>query len=44
VGWRIDYVLVSEELAPKVLAAEVHDGTTGSDHCPMSATPEVEVS
>ena len=44
VGRHIDYFLVSEVLAPKVLAAEVHDGTTGSDHCPMSATLDVEVS
>jgi len=44
VGLRIDYFLVSEELAPKVLAAEIHDDMTGSDHCPMSATPDVEVS
>jgi exodeoxyribonuclease III len=44
VGWRIDYFLVSEELAPKVLAAEIHDGTMGSDHCPVSITLDVEVS
>ncbi|MBI5134589.1 MAG: exodeoxyribonuclease III [Candidatus Taylorbacteria bacterium] len=36
VGWRIDYVLVSEKLANKVKKAEIHPEVTGSDHCPVS--------
>lgn len=36
VGWRIDYFLVSERLAPKVVAATIHPDITGSDHCPVS--------
>lgn len=36
VGWRIDYVLVSEKLAKKVKRAEIHPEVAGSDHCPVS--------
>ena len=36
VGWRIDYWLVSEELMPKVVGAQVHADIFGSDHCPIS--------
>lgn len=35
VGWRIDYFLVSERLAPRVKAAEIDDQVMGSDHCPV---------
>ena len=35
VGWRIDYFLVSERLAPQVKAAEIDDQVMGSDHCPV---------
>ncbi len=38
VGWRIDYILVSESLKPKVKAAEIHADVMGSDHCPISIT------
>ena len=38
VGWRIDYFLVSEDLVDRVVAAEIHDQTLGSDHCPVSIT------
>jgi exodeoxyribonuclease-3 len=37
VGWRIDYVLVSESLRSKVTAAAIHAEVMGSDHCPVSA-------
>ena len=36
VGWRIDYFLVSEDLAPRIDAAEIHAGIMGSDHCPVT--------
>lgn len=36
VGWRIDYVLVSEALKSQVSAAEIHPDVMGSDHCPVS--------
>jgi exodeoxyribonuclease III len=38
VGWRIDYVLVSQKLRGSVKAAEIHPTVTGSDHCPVSIT------
>lgn len=34
-GWRIDYFIVSERLREKITGAEIHDGITGSDHCPV---------
>jgi exodeoxyribonuclease-3 len=36
VGWRIDYVLVSEALKKKVKKATIHADVMGSDHCPVS--------
>lgn len=36
VGWRIDYVLVSEGLKSKVKDANIHADVMGSDHCPVS--------
>ena len=38
VGWRIDYWLASESLAPKVKNAQIHPDVMGSDHCPVSIT------
>ena len=35
VGWRIDYFLVSEKLAGRIVSADIHDGIFGSDHCPV---------
>ena len=35
-GWRIDYFLVSERIASKIKAAEIHNEVFGSDHCPVS--------
>ncbi len=36
VGWRIDYFLISERIAPKLKDASIHADVTGSDHCPVS--------
>lgn len=38
VGWRIDYILVSADLAPRIVAADTHPEVEGSDHCPVSVT------
>lgn len=38
VGWRIDYVMVSKDLLPRVTEAKVHMDVMGSDHCPVSIT------
>lgn len=34
-GWRIDYFIASERLAPKIKDAKIHTGIYGSDHCPV---------
>jgi exodeoxyribonuclease III len=34
-GWRIDYFLVSDEVADQVVDASIHNEVFGSDHCPV---------
>lgn len=34
-GWRIDYFLTSERLAPKIKDSIIHTEIFGSDHCPV---------
>lgn len=36
IGWRIDYILVSEALKSAVKSADIHPDQMGSDHCPVS--------
>lgn len=36
IGWRIDYVMISKDLAPLVKSARIHADVHGSDHCPVS--------
>ena len=38
IGWRIDYVCVSEALLPRLTDAFILDAITGSDHCPVGIT------
>ena len=35
VGWRIDYIFVSDDLAPKIKDADILTQITGSDHAPV---------
>ncbi len=35
VGWRIDYVLASRRLMPRVRSASIWPEVSGSDHCPV---------
>ena len=35
IGWRIDYVFVSEDLMPRVKRAFIQSEIMGSDHCPV---------
>lgn len=41
VGWRIDYILVSQALKDKVKDANIHPDVMGSDHCPVSIELEM---
>ena len=34
-GWRIDYFVASERLAPRLQGASIHTEIYGSDHCPV---------
>ncbi len=34
-GWRIDYFLVTTDLADKIEGAYIYDEVMGSDHCPI---------
>ncbi len=36
VGWRIDYWMASRSIADKIIAADIHPQSMGSDHCPVS--------
>jgi exodeoxyribonuclease-3 len=41
VGWRIDYLLVSQSLVPKLKEASISDEIMGSDHCPIGLKIEI---
>ncbi len=41
VGWRIDYILVAEELRERVVNAAILSGQLGSDHCPIALELDV---
>lgn len=36
IGWRIDYIVVSENLQSKLKSAKIYPEISGSDHCPLS--------
>jgi exodeoxyribonuclease-3 len=42
IGWRLDYFLVSRNLLPSVVDADIHPEVLGSDHCPVSLTLTLE--
>jgi exodeoxyribonuclease-3 len=35
IGWRIDYVFVSDDLREQIIDAKIHHTQLGSDHCPI---------
>ena len=37
-GWRIDYFVVSEDFASRMVDAKIHSQIMGSDHCPVELT------
>jgi len=41
IGWRIDYVFVSEDLMPRVKRAFIQPEMMGSDHCPVGIELEL---
>ncbi len=41
VGWRIDYFVVSDRLAPKLKEATIYTDIMGSDHCPVGIEIEI---
>ena len=40
IGWRIDYILISDRLVPYAKEAHIHTEILGSDHCPVSLVIE----
>ncbi|MBM3177690.1 MAG: exodeoxyribonuclease III [Bacteroidetes bacterium] len=40
IGWRIDYVLVSDRYAKHVKESEIYNDKFGSDHCPVGIVLE----
>ncbi len=36
IGWRLDYICISQRLRPHLKAAQIHAEVHGSDHCPVS--------
>jgi exodeoxyribonuclease-3 len=36
IGWRIDYILISAALLPRLRAATILSEVSGSDHCPVA--------
>ncbi len=40
-GWRIDYFLVSDRIAPQIVDAKIHTEIFGSDHCPVELLIEI---
>ena len=41
VGWRIDYWITSQSLAPKLKSASINGDVLGSDHCPVTLKIEI---
>ncbi|MBQ4207179.1 MAG: exodeoxyribonuclease III [Clostridia bacterium] len=41
VGWRIDYFVVSDRIAPQIREAKIHTEIFGSDHCPVELEIEI---
>ena len=42
VGWRIDYFIVSDNIAAHMKNAAIHPDFEGSDHCPVSLEIDFE--
>lgn len=42
IGWRIDYALISEEIAHNINDAMIYSNVFGSDHCPIGLDINME--
>ncbi len=42
IGWRLDYIVISKKLLPKMKQAYIYNGISGSDHCPIGLDIEGE--
>ncbi|WP_108671039.1 exodeoxyribonuclease III [Peribacillus acanthi] len=42
IGWRIDYFIVSNRLAPSIKDSQIHAEIMGSDHCPVMLEIELD--
>ena len=40
-GWRIDYFIVSDRIAEKIVDSKIHSEIFGSDHCPVELQIEL---
>lgn len=43
IGWRIDYILLSNELSSRINDAIIYSDVMGSDHCPVGLDIDLEV-
>ena len=43
IGWRIDYTLISKELAHRINDTMIYSNVLGSDHCPIGLDIELEM-
>ena len=41
IGWRIDYFIVSNNIAKKIKDSKIHSDIMGSDHCPVELDIEI---
>lgn len=41
IGWRIDYIIISERLQSALQTTAIHSEVMGSDHCPISTVLEI---
>lgn len=42
IGWRIDYFILSERIAPEMIDAKIHSSVMGSDHCPVELEIDIK--
>ena len=43
VGWRIDYIIVSERIKNKIKDVKIYNDVLGSDHCPVGLDIDIDI-